>query len=410
MRNDQPVHNEVLASSDDDGLTSVEMSCSETETEFSCEGLPDFPAFSPEALISWLFERCYRRREDSISNGNSSRALAYTQRMTLLLDLLDHVMGSDDTARQEATDMLNTVSDLSSDEASPTRATDEPRESKKKRLTTAHAAMISLQGSMAMGLGGCFGADMDETAQNNSGSSQFSFLVLTLWTLLLAAYTWWMLRSPFLRPVPMPPPMPIELAVGPVVTHDTNTLEGLLTWTYARVLGRLARATRDDNFGRIRKYSQSREWLQRRFAELRNASPADRERMQASLTGDNELDEEDGSQSYGYGVVERELLAATHGQIFQLVVKLLELERSESVVELVSGIGNPLRTPPSPETSSDEAMMETHEERVQRYRDSEQCEMSDPDFWATVQYGPAGEEEDDEDDAMDVSKDGLMEF
>ena len=70
--------------------------------------------------------------------------------MTLLVDLLDHVMGSDDTARQEATDMLNTVSDLSSDEASPTRATDEPRESKEKRLTTAHVAMISLQGSMAM--------------------------------------------------------------------------------------------------------------------------------------------------------------------------------------------------------------------------------------------------------------------
>ena len=95
--------------------------------------------------------------------------------MTLLVDLLDHVMGSGDTARQEATDMSNTVSDLSSDEASPTRATDEPWESKKKRLTTAHAAMISLQGSMTMGLGGCLGADMDETAQNNSGSSQFSW-------------------------------------------------------------------------------------------------------------------------------------------------------------------------------------------------------------------------------------------
>ena len=78
--------------------------------------------------------------------------LRNTQRMTLLVDLLDQVMGSGDTARQEATDMLNTVSDLSSDEASPTRATDEPWESKKKRLTTAHAAMISLQGSMTMGL------------------------------------------------------------------------------------------------------------------------------------------------------------------------------------------------------------------------------------------------------------------
>ena len=57
-------------------------------------------------------------------------------------------------------------------------------------------------------------------------------------------------------------------------------------------------------------------------------------------------------------------------------------------------------------------MMETHEERAQRYRDSEQCEMSGRDFCATVQYGPAedGEEEDDEDDAMDVSRDGVMEF
>ena len=132
MRNDQPVRNEVLASDDDD-LTSVEMSCSEAETESSSDGLPDFPAFSPEALISWMFERCYRRREDSISNGNSSKAVAYTQRMTLLVDLFDHVMGSDDTTRQQATDMLNTVSDISSDETSPTFATDEPKESKKEK-------------------------------------------------------------------------------------------------------------------------------------------------------------------------------------------------------------------------------------------------------------------------------------
>ena len=104
MRNDQPVHNEVLVSNDDDDLTSVEMSCSEAETESSCHGLPDFPAFSPEALISWMFERCFRRREDSISNGINSRALnGFTQRMTLLVDLYDHVMGSDDTARRQVT-------------------------------------------------------------------------------------------------------------------------------------------------------------------------------------------------------------------------------------------------------------------------------------------------------------------
>ena len=52
--------------------------------------------------------------------------------MTLLVDLFDHVMGSDDTVRQEATDMLNTVPDLSSDEGSPTFATDEPIRSQRR--------------------------------------------------------------------------------------------------------------------------------------------------------------------------------------------------------------------------------------------------------------------------------------
>lgn len=61
MRNDQQTCNEVLANNDDD-MSSVEMSCSETETKHKDEGLPDFPAFSPEGMISWMFERCYRRR------------------------------------------------------------------------------------------------------------------------------------------------------------------------------------------------------------------------------------------------------------------------------------------------------------------------------------------------------------
>ena len=106
--------------------------------------VPDFPAFSPEGMISWMFERCYRRR-CSISNGNSSRALAYTERMMLLVDLYDHVMASGDATRKEATDMFNTLPELPSDEGNLTHRTNEPRESQKIRLTTAHAAMISMQ-------------------------------------------------------------------------------------------------------------------------------------------------------------------------------------------------------------------------------------------------------------------------
>ena len=107
-------------------------------------------------------------------------------------------------------------------------------------------------------------------------------------------------------------------------------------------------------------------------------------------------------------MVERELLAATHGQIFHLVVKLLEFERFENVVELARGIGVALRTPPSPQTSSDEDMEESNEEKLQRYQNSEQREVSDPDLWATIHYGPA-DPNDDRDDAMG-SRDGLMEF
>ena len=178
--------------------------------------------------------------------------------------------------------------------------------------------------------------------------------------------------------------------------------------TYARVLGRLARAKRDNNYGRIRKYTQSREWLQKHFAELSEATPSQKRRIQNSLTGENELDEDVDSPTHGYGVVERELLAATHGQIFHHVVKLLELERFENVVELARGIGVALRTPPSPMTSSDENMEESHEAKLQRYQNAEQCEVSDPDLWATIHYGPP-DPSDDGDDAMG-SRDGLMEF
>ena len=75
------------------------------------------------------------------------------------------------------------------------------------------------------------------------------------------------------------------------------------------------------------------------------------------------------------------------------------------MVELARGIGVALRTPPSPESS----LEETNEEKMQRYRDSEQCEVSDPDLWATVHYGPP-EEDDSGDDAMDGTTNDPMEF
>lgn len=65
--------------------------------------------------------------------------------LMLLVDLYDHVMASGDATRKEATDMFNTLPELPSDEGSLTHRTNEPWESQKIRLTTAHAAMISMQ-------------------------------------------------------------------------------------------------------------------------------------------------------------------------------------------------------------------------------------------------------------------------
>ena len=53
-------------------------------------------------------------------------------------------------------------------------------------------------------------------------------------------------------------------------------------------------------------------------------------------------------------------------------------------------------------------MEESHEAKLQRYQNAEQCEVSDPDLWATIHYGPP-DPSDDGDDAMG-SRDGLMEF
>lgn len=112
--------------------------------------------------------------------------------------------------------------------------------------------------------------------------------------------------------------------------------------------------------------------------------------------------------------MERKLLAATHGQIFGLVMNLFQLETSEKLVELIRGIGTALSTPPevpSPETSSDEAI-DTPEEKLERYRNAEQCEVSEPDLWATMRHGPPedAEEEAHNDDALDEGGSEPMEY
>jgi len=72
-------------------------------------------------------------------------------------------------------------------------------------------------------------------------------------------------------------------------------------------------------------------------------------------------------------------------------VKLLELEKLEVATDLLKVFAEAFKTPEPPD-DSDEPMSETQSQRLHRYRNSEQCEVSDPNDWATIHYGPGHEE------------------
>ena len=133
-----------------------------------------FPAFSPEGLISWMFERCNRRFEEAMMCGDAQKADRYNQRRALLVDFLNYVGTADEDERQRATDTLSTMDDLSSHEGSPTNDPNEPHDTKCWRTQEARAAMASLQAVLATQLQGCSsdGRPADE--------SWFSFGVLVL--------------------------------------------------------------------------------------------------------------------------------------------------------------------------------------------------------------------------------------
>ena len=80
-------------------------------------------------------------------------------------------------------------------------------------------------------------------------------------------------------------------------------------------------------------------------------------------------------------------------------MKLLELGKVEVMTDLLKVFAEAFRTPEPPADDSDDPMSETQSQRLHRYRNSEQCEVSDPDDWANIHYGPGHENrpEDDRD-------------
>ena len=138
--------------------------------------------------LDWMFERCNRRFEHALLAGDNDKAQAYNQRRALLADFRNFAGAADEDVREQATDMLNTMENLSSCEGSPTRDLYESDYEKATRIEYGRIAMHALQGSMAMQLQGCGMSD-------GSGGSWFHFAFLSAWTLPLAIYSWYMLRN-----------------------------------------------------------------------------------------------------------------------------------------------------------------------------------------------------------------------
>ena len=90
------------------------------------------------------------------------------------------------------------------------------------------------------------------------------------------------------------------------------------------------------------------------------------------------MSENDSSPSYGLGKDERDLLTTSHEEVHRCIIRLLELQRVEVTMDL-------LRT-----------FAETRSERMRRYQNAEQGEVSDPDAWAALHYGRPPESADEE--------------
>jgi len=76
----------------------------------------------------------------------------------------------------------------------------------------------------------------------------------------------------------------------------------------------------------------------------------------------------------------------------------LELQRVEVIVDLLCTFAEIFKDPEVPDPDSDESMREeTRSERLRRYQNAEQGEVSDPDAWAVLHYGrPPAESADEE--------------
>ena len=156
--------------------------------------------------------------------------------------------------------------------------------------------------------------------------------------MLLAIYSWYMLHNMNQHTyVPVSPvPNTLNVTTEPKVEHNETSLEGLVTWTSARVIRRLKRANAAGNIGQGMRFSKSQKWLESCLCHLPKATV--RDKVLTSLTGEHELSDGDDSPS-GQASTMRDDEKAFHtegyAQTHRCIIKLFELNRMETALDLL---------------------------------------------------------------------------
>ena len=73
-------------------------------------------AWSPEAMLTWMYERCMRRHEAATTDA---RRTLYAERLGVLRVVMRECRSDNEELRFAASQMTRTMSDISSDEESP---------------------------------------------------------------------------------------------------------------------------------------------------------------------------------------------------------------------------------------------------------------------------------------------------
>ena len=103
---------------------------------------------------------------------------------------------------------------------------------------------------------------------------------------------------------PSPRPTPVQNLPAQIVGEDPTKLEGLVTWTVKRVIGRMKRAERRGRRGELMRYGKMRNQLLRCIGSLHTATAAERQKMLEDFSNEGSLEDSDESPSGNYGYYE----------------------------------------------------------------------------------------------------------